>query len=305
MLDFNIGWQLFANQPTNIITPIGTESSYVEMSITVVPDWNKSVYLEWDPIEPPEDAVGPPVFMIYYSESEFGPFTSITTQPISDTTYFTRWQEQDSKIYEQFFTVESIYFDASGDRLPLYRSYPRIPSLGLPKWHILRSKDIIRREAILLDKFAGAPAIIRSRKRMGVRCPDCWDEVNEKVTDDHCKTCLGTSYKGGYDTGMRTKLQFSSMDSVSRMAYQGLEEPIRISAWGLPFPLLHPGNIILREGDRKVFRIDGHQGSTEMLTNVQRQNVVLTELGRDAIENELFNRSDVIDVMPRQPHVHH
>jgi hypothetical protein len=57
-------------------------------------------------------------------------------------------------------------------------------------------------------------------------------------------------------------------------------------------------------GDRRVFIIDGHQGSTEMLTNTQRQNVVLKELGRDAVENKLFNNPNVIDVMPRKPHIH-
>lgn len=295
----DVTWKNFAYGRPVELTPVGDsveDAEYFEMQVSVIPDWNTSVYLEWIP--PEELAVGA-VYMVYYSESELGPFTTLTEQPIIDTTYFTTWQVQDSKVYEQYFTIELITPDGKH-----YRSYPKYPGHTMSKWHMLRHRDIIRREAILLDKFAGVETIVCTRKWRGLRCKECWDPVHERVIGDHCESCYNTSYEGGYDTGMRTKLQYTSVDPQSNFSYQGTEEPIMISAWGLPFPLLHPGSILLRTGDRRVFRVEAHQGSTEMLTNIQRQNVVLRELGRDAVENKLFNRDDTIDIPVRVPHVH-
>lgn len=297
----DVSWNRFAHRTTDLITPApSAEASYVEMEILLIPDWNVSMYLEWQPIIPPDAGDNSDVsYMIYTSDSELGPFIQITPQPIRDTSYFTYAQTQDSKIYEQYFTIEVLYADGR-----IYRSYPATPSVALSKWHRLRQKDIIRREHLLLDKFVGAEAIICTRKWSGLRCKACWDPVHKKVFNDHCEECYGTSYEGGYDTGMRTKLQFTSIDIQSNFSYQGSEEPVTISAWGLAFPILYPGAIVLRTGDRRVFRVEGHQGSTEMLTTLQRQNVILRELGRDSVENKLFNRTDVLDVMPRKPHVH-
>lgn len=296
----DVNWQRFAYGTPVELKPLGEdigEAEYFDMDVTIIPDWNTSVYLEW---VPPQELAAGAKYVIYYSESELGPFTSLNEQPTSDTSYFTTWQVQDSKVYEQYFTIELITDDGR-----YYRSYPKYPGVAMSKWHMLRHRDIIRREAILLDRFTGVETVVFNRKRRGLRCTECWDPLHEKVTKEHCDTCYGVSYEGGYDTGMRTKLQYSSIDPQSTFSYQGKEENIMLSAWGLPFPLLHPGSIILRVGDRRVFRVEAHQGSTEMLTNVQRQNVVLKELSRDSIENKLFNREDITDVPVRSPHVHH
>lgn len=297
----NVSWEWFTNRITDLITPVSEVRALVDMDIKVVPDWNVSVYIEWSPITPPDEGVDDSdvSYMVYSSKSEFGPFNQLTSAPIRDLSYFTDYQVQDSKIYEQYITVEILYGD--GRR---YRSYPVTPSVILKTWHRLRQKDIIRREHILLDKFVGAESIIFTRKWSGLRCKSCWDTTHLKVTDDHCEECYGTGYQGGYDTGMRTKLQYTSIDAVSNFTYYGADEPINISAWGLPFPLLHPDAIVLRTADSKAFIIEGHRGSTEMLTTMQRQTVVMKELGRDSIEYKLFNRSDVVDAMPRKPHIH-
>ncbi|CAL9985748.1 hypothetical protein VPHD69_0278 [Vibrio phage D69] len=323
-ISVSVEWQYFSNQETDLITPI-EDAEYISMDVRIVPDWNTSVYIEWDHPDIPDVAESDLKYVVYYSESEYGPFTSLHAQPIhgpdilntekgqldppgpdGDLSFFTTWQVQDSKVYEQYFTIEvHAPEDDFGNPSKIYRSYPKSPSQGLTKWHRLRQRDIMRREAILLDKFVGVETIVRTKKRRGKRCTSCWDPIHLKVTDDHCEACLGTSYEGGYDTGMRTKLQYSSIDPQSRQSYQGREENITISAWGIAYPLLHPGSIILRVPDRKIFRVEGHQGSTEMLTTVQRQNIVLTELGRDSIENALFNRDDVKDIPMRVPHTHH
>lgn len=283
-----------------LITPVTGNVKYIEMDVNVVPDWNVSVYLEWVEPSPPDPGVGDISYMVYCSTSELGPFTQLTQQPITDTRFFTYHQIQDSKIYEQYFTIECLYTDGR-----IYRSIPQSPAVALSRWHQLRHKDIIRREAILLDKFAGVDVTVYTRKWSGLRCRECWDPVNLKINKDHCESCYGIGFEGGYDTGMNTKMQFTSIDQQSAFTYNGVNEPTTISAWALPFPLIHVHAILLRRSDRKLFKVIGHQGSTEMLTNMQRQNFVIKELSRDSVENKLFNRTDTINVMPRKPHVHH
>lgn len=278
---------------------ITKDAEYIDMEITVVPDWNTSLYIKWKPPATPEGVTGDPLYQVYYSESEQGPFLQLSGEPTSDLHFFTKWQNQDSKVFEQYITIECIYDDGS-----IFRSYPKYPSLQLPKWHILRHRDIIRRESILLRKFVGSESIVWNPKYTGKRCTECWDSFNEKVVDDHCKTCYGTSFEGGFDTGMRTLMQYSSIDPQSKISYQGRIEPVTIQAWTISYPLIQPDSIILRTSDRKLFKVEGHSGSTEILTNIQRQTVMLKELGRDSIEYALFNNTNYIDVMPAKPHVH-
>ena len=298
MFDITVEWTRFTNSTPPLISK---DAPYIEMDVTIIPDWNKSVYLTWEPPQALDAGIGDDVvYTVYYSESEYGPFTSLMAQPTSDLSFFTTWQIQSSKVFEQFFTIECLFSD--GRR---YRSYPETPAKLLSKWHRLRHKDIIRREAILLDKFTGVESIIWNPKYSGKRCPECWDPVHLKVMDDNCETCYGRSYEGGFDTGMLTKLQYSGIDPQSHVSYQGRTEPIQLSAWTIPFPMIMPDAIILRMPDRRVFIVEGHQGSTEMLTNLQRQFVVLKELSRSAIENRLFDREDVVSIPLRKPHVHH
>lgn len=291
-LSWNVDWTSFTYSPTSHIDGV---TSYSNMEVKIIPDWKKSVYIEWFPSGNEENVL----YNVYSSESEGGPFTKVTAQPISDTMYITDFQINDSKVYEQFFTIETILSDGTKSR-----TYAASPSRLLPKWHLLRQRDIIRREALLLDKFVGAETIIFVKKRHGTRCSECWDPIHKKVMKDHCEVCYGTSYEGGYHTGMRTKMQYSSIDNVSRYSYQGLVEPINISAWCLPYPLIYSNTILLRLNDRKIFRVNGSQGSTELLTTVQRQNMSITELSRDSVENRLFDRTDIIDAFPREMHVH-
>ncbi len=271
-----ITWQNFLHKEVSV-TP-----KYSDMSVTVRPDWRESIYIEWDPVEDSK-------YVVYSSDTEVGPFRKLTAQPIEDNFLFSRDARQDRKAYDEYFTVEVI-------GPTTYRSYPVSPSVDLPRWHILRQKEIFRRELILLRKFVGVQTIIFTPRIRGTRCPECWSHEHEKVMDDHCTTCFGTSYKGGYNTGMETLMQYSSIDPVMQKSYQGNVEPVTVTGWTIGYPLIHPHAMILRVPDRKIFRVEGHQGSTELLTTTQRQTVVLRELHRDAIEYELFEK-ETVDVL--------
>ena len=288
----SINWNTFVPKVKRIESPI-----VEDIQVTLVPDWNTSMYISWE--VPDTLGVGEPLFNIYASSSQEGPFVKITEDSILDNQYVTNWTNQDSKVYEEYFTVEISYTDGT-----IYRSHPATPSVNLPRFHILRYRDIIRREAILLDKFVGVDTVVYVPKTYGLRCTECYDTVHQKLMHDHCSTCYGTGFQGGYNTGMLTKISYSPRDPNIENTYYGDAEPITITAWTIPYPYIPPRAILIRTGDRKAFRVESHRGTTEMLTIPQKQSLILRELSRDAIENSLIDIDDSIPVLVRDDHVH-
>jgi len=293
MLSLNFDWTRFIEVDTQ---PYAVE--YLPMEVRLFPDWKKSVYIEWD--VPPDDLGQVPTFKVYSSMSELGPFRAVTGSPITDPFYTTERIDSDSNVADQYYTIEVSYPDGR-----IFRSYPKAPENDIPAWQGRRFRNIQRREVLLLDKFVGVESIIFIPKTFGPRCPHCWDDVHQKVMNDHCEHCYGTGFEGGYHTGMRTLLQYNPTDKRADAAYFGISENIMITAWTISFPSISPRAMIVRVPDRKVYRVEGHQGTTEMLTNTVRQQFVLKELSKDAIEQTLANREDTKDILTRQPHVHH
>lgn len=298
MFTDNVSWKKFTKDVVDYIDPVDSAAEFVDMNVTITPDWNVSVQISWEPYSGgPAEKVE---YMVYCAQSEAGPYTRITAQPIEDTFYLTDYAIQDSKIYEQYFIVECLY--ANGEK---FKSWPSTPSQPLNRWHTLRYRDISRRERILLEKFVGIETRVFVPKHGTLRCKDCWDTFAKRVLNDHCETCYGTSYEGGYNRGMRMLLQYTSVDPQHQAGYQGSVEPVRISAWTTPIPIVPPHSILLRVPDRKAFRVEAHQGSTEYHTNMMRQSLIIDELAKGRVEYKLFGETDIVDLTPYKPHVHH
>lgn len=261
------------------------EPDFRDFNIKMVPTWGRDVFLEWEDLGKS--------YNVYSCDTESGPYQKLTAVPITQN-FYRAPSRQDRKAYEELFMVEVV-----GE----FKSKPIAPGVVLPKFHFLRQKDIIRREAILLDKFVGVDSIIFTPKIRGNRCPHCWDPRLNKVVKDHCEHCYGTSFEGGYHIGAKTKLSYAPIDPVMQASYIGNQEDIMTSAWGLNYPLIQPHAMVLRLPDRRVFRVEGHRGSTEMLTTMQRQTVALKELSKDRVEYKLFE-AQYQDVFKREPHKH-
>lgn len=58
--------------------------------------------------------------------------------------------------------------------------------------------EIIRKECLRLEKYAGQCGYLYKRRRWGVACPDCLDYDTGEVKSAHCLTCFGTGITGGY-----------------------------------------------------------------------------------------------------------
>lgn len=63
-------------------------------------------------------------------------------------------------------------------------------------WTIAR--DIVRKEALLLQRRAGVKGWLLKRRVWGDLCVACTDPVTHQINDANCTSCYGTGIVGGY-----------------------------------------------------------------------------------------------------------
>ena len=75
-------------------------------------------------------------------------------------------------------------------------SQPNLLGGDLNRHMWLLSKDIVRREFLRLQRFAGTPGKYLARKHWGELCSNCLDHNTEMVTNENCTECYGTAFQG-------------------------------------------------------------------------------------------------------------
>lgn len=124
----------------------------------------------------------------------------------------------------------------------------------------------------------------------GIRCSLCYDPDLNKVVMKDCPECLGVGYENGYTDPVEIYISFPA-DSPQRMRidyteYNMLEPP----AWTGPYPLLFPGDILIRDVDKEVFRVGDRVQRHGRRMNPARQLFQATAIERNAIEYNLIDR---------------
>lgn len=263
--------------PSTLVRTV--ETGYIEASL--FPTFYKHTVVEFSvPAQ-----WGSCKFDVYRSENNTGPWTKLTPAPISGTFFKDVSSMAFSKFKNQWYIVECI--------LPNNRRVQGIPVTWQNKrnkWVDIRAKEIERRETLLLEKFTGVRSIIFRKKNYGMRCTQCWNPSIEKVTQDHCPSCLGTSFEGGYFEGFETLFQFDQTPNEANLDYRGAIEANVIAAWTISFPDIEVFDLVLRVPDWRMFRVDKIM-STELQTVGVRQLLSLTELAKESIEFKLASQA--------------
>jgi hypothetical protein len=272
----------FGYIPSYDATPLTTsvETSYI--TVKVYPLFYKKIVIEWSV----PSMWGNCTFNVYRTDVDDGPWIKINTTPLSSTNFLEDIQTQDfSKFHKSYYRVEA--------RLPAPDNrYIKSP---ITTWENtrtnlmeIRAREITRRETILLDKFTGIDTLIFRRKYFGERCPRCWNPDIEKVMQDHCPTCLGTSFVGGYFPGILSKVCYEISPNNTALTYLGKMETNATSGWTISYPQVMTLDLILRIPDYRLFRIEA-VNSTELQTVQVRQLFQLIELNKNSVEMNLIN----------------
>lgn len=157
------------------------------------------------------------------------------------------------------------------------------PVQGLNSAFAAIAKEMIRRTDILL-RFAGVPAMVYLR-RHGERCPECWDNVMQKVTTSKCRVCFATSYKGGYYEPILTLINIvpeRKSDQPDVVLRQQTQTSFKMGN----FPILRPADLIYEVNQGSRWRVDEIIPSEiERVTTVQ--DFTATRLMSSDITHEL------------------
>lgn len=273
----------------------GTELGYFDVRINFFPDWFKSLRMDWE--VPYDFQAFNPKFQVLVSENEAGPWRQVSTWSHKPYTNFE--SNDDSKFGKEFYVLQAMLEDGR-----IFKTEPQQVMQKLPRWQYLRWKEITRREWIALDKLYGIESVVFRRRDFGTRCSYCWNERTGKAMRDKCEHCYGTTYEGGYYTGISTLIQYNQWAGTKQNTYFGKYEPNQLMAWTLNYPTVRPHDIILRLSDFTVFRVEMTQNTT-LMTVPTRQIFKLTQLSKDVIENRLLQKRDWLPLRERPKHTHY
>lgn len=277
-LSFKYGFGYIPRFSTVSLTT-SIETPYI--SIKVYPLFYKKIIVEWSI----PSGWGNCTFNVYKSDVEEGSWVKISPTPLSGTNFLEDILTQDySKFHKSYYKVE-VRMPAPDNR---YIISP-ISTWTNTRSNLMeiRAREVTRRETILLDKFTGIDTLLFRRKYFGQRCPNCYNKDIEKVTNDHCLTCFGTSFTGGYFPGILTKWCYEISPNNTSLTYLGKLETNQTSGWTISYPQVMTLDMILRIPDYKLFRIET-VNQTELQTVQVRQVVQLIELNKDSIEMNLI-----------------
>lgn len=154
---------------------------------------------------------------------------------------------------------------------------------GLDKRTRLLKRKLLRDLAVGFKRLNGVPFAVLKRRRWGPRCPDCFDETLHEAAIEHCKTCFGTSFEGGYwaPTQIRGRREVAPVQT--NLTSHG-ESDVKIADFIiLDYPHLEYKDIVvdLRRNERyEVQRVT----PTELKGVPVHQKLVASLLGHSSIE---------------------
>lgn len=92
-------------------------------------------------------------------------------------------------------SVYRVRLDVAGN------SYYSDPDDGMGQWNrhdYLLAREIIRREYLLAQSYAGVAGQLLAQRHFGHACTRCIDFNTDEPTDGDCELCFGTGFLGGY-----------------------------------------------------------------------------------------------------------
>ena len=250
------------------------------LKVTVYPHWYNNVTLTWQV----PTSWGQCSFHVYFWEGGQEGYKRLTTNPVSDPSYVDPTAQDYSKFRNGYYIVEAL--------LPGGQKAKSTPT----SWHYKRrdrleriASEVQRREYLLLSKFNGVKSYLFRRKEHGLRCPRCWSESAEKVMDDHCEVCFGTSFEGGYYDPLPLYINYDPTPNDVMKSYVGKVEGNLIAGYTISLPEISADDIIIRMGDWNVYFVAKIQ-STEIQSNTVRQLLSLSQMAKSDVENKLTYR---------------
>ena len=251
-----------------------------------------AVFIQWD-IEPDRGDGGKFVVDVYRAGAPEGPWEQIAASLLNTFNFLDNkfnlpppQHPSDKREGVNLFALSrEVYYKVivtppSGTA---FSSDPTPIEPGLDIRTRLFKRKILRDEKTAFRRLNGIPIIVLKRRHWGTRCPDCWDSVTNEGTIEHCATCYGTTFVGGYWAPILIRGRRTPGAIEAQIAGHGETEVKAVNFIVLDYPHLEYKDILvdLRRNDR--FRVE-RVTPTELKTVIVHQTCTCSELGRNSVE---------------------
>lgn len=232
--------------------------------------------VSWE-IKPTNEDIQAYQFFVERSEAETGPFETIAG-PLIDR-YFLRDNTvltiSTTRVYSYRIRVVHVPTGRETTTGPFDR-------YGEPD---LIALEIIRREQLLWQEFAGTKFWVFPVRTFGQRCPQCYDPVLQKRISDACPTCFNTTFSGGYHYPAEFWGQIDNPEDAEQVSIEDhRQQRYSVMRCG-PSPDIKPLDLIVTFNNDR-FRVISRSGTTKLGVTV-RQEIRLAEIQKGQIEDRV------------------
>jgi len=167
-----------------------------------------------------------------------------------------------------------------------FSSTPTPVEPGLDKRTRLLKRKLLHDLSVAFKRLNGIPLTVLKRRRWGTRCTSCWDPVLREATQEHCRSCYGTSFEGGYWQQVRVRGRREVGAVQTQLTAQG-ESDVKYSDFLLlDFPRVEYKDIIVDLRTNSRYEVQ-RMTPTELKGVTIHQKVATSLLGRNAVEYEV------------------
>jgi len=132
----------------------------------------------------------------------------------------------------------------------------------------------------------GISLSVLKRRHWGIRCKICYDPVTKDGLQEHCKSCFGTTFEGGYWSPVLIRGRKDVAPVQTQMSPHGKTDRAVTTFTLLDYPKLEHGDVVvdLRKDDRYFIEM---VTTTELKGIPVHQKITGSLLARDAVEYEI------------------
>lgn len=251
-----------------------------------------AVFIQWDFV--PEES-GTYLVDVFRSGGPQGPW-QILASSLADAFHFVDDKfnlpppELPTDVHEglNFFSLaRTVYYMVTvtppSGSANAFSSAPTVIEPGLDMRTRLFKRKILRDESVAFRNLNGVPIAALKRRHWGTRCRDCYDEGLREGTMEHCRTCYGTTFEGGYWTPIIIRGRRSPAPVQQQMSAHGDSDLRSVVFVVLDYPQLEKKDILidLRRNERYIIEM---VSPTELKGVTVHQTIHASHVTRSAVE---------------------
>lgn len=101
----------------------------------------------------------------------------------------------------------------------------------------------------------GVPVMIYKKRRDGVYCPECWDDVLQRVAKSNCRTCYGTGRLDGFYAPIEAWMSLEPDPKMEQVVDWGKRQQGQTDIQFTNYPLLSVDDIIVELKPNKFWKV--------------------------------------------------